>query len=174
MTSINLYQDSAQQGGEKKTNIINGGFIVSLGLLIVTLLVLGGLKIYSGILEKQNVDITAQIQTERTSTSGNSALDKITDFKKRVDSITTDIASKEYVKDILGNVASTMVAGTMLTNFAYDSGKVTTIMNVDNFQDVAKQISSFKQSTHFSNVSVTGITRGEKGIALSTEMINKQ
>lgn len=170
MTSINLYQNPSEQGGGQKESIFNGGFIVSLSLLVVTLLVLGGLKIYSSMVAGQNVAITAQIQQEKASISGNSKLDRITDFQNRVNAITADINSKEYIKDVLGNVSASLVSGIAATNFSYDSGAVTLTMNADGFQNVAQQILSFKQSPHFANVSVSNISRGDKAISFTVAM----
>ena len=174
MTSINLYQTSSEQGGQQKESIFNGGFIISLSLLVVTLLVLGGLKIYSASLAGQNVAITNQIQQEKTAISGNSKLDRLTDFQKRVIAITADINSKEYIKDVLQNVTASLVSGIVLTDFSYDNGVVTLTANANGFQNVAQQILSFKQSPHFANVSVSNISRGDKAISFTVGMVTSK
>lgn len=170
MTGINLYQDSTQSGPSKKEGIVNGGFIVSLSLLFITLVVWGALKLYSGILERQNTALINQIQQEKKSITGNSELDRVTDFQKRVEEISQTEAAKKYVKEVVGKVAAGMVAGSVLTSFSDEDGRVILAIRTDGFQTVARQILSFKKSGNFDNVSVDSINRGEKDIVLNLKM----
>jgi len=174
MTSINLYQDPTKQEGGKKESIFSGGFFISLSVLVVTLLVYGGVKMYSASIVGKNVALAAQIQDEKTAISGHDELATITDFQKRVDVITADIGSKEYIKDVLQNISANLVSGITVTDFSYDGGTITLVMNADGFQNVAQQILSFKQSPHFTGVSVVNISRGDKDISFSIAMANNK
>ncbi|HBP01359.1 MAG: hypothetical protein UY41_C0013G0010 [Candidatus Moranbacteria bacterium GW2011_GWE1_49_15] len=167
MTNINLYQASTEKTQEQKRAMVaDGGFIWSLGILLLVLLSYGGLKVVSGNFEKRIESVKAETESENQTFAG-SDLDRIADFQLRTDEAVRSISSKSDINGIFVSLEDAVVKGVSVNSFSYKgegSLKVDMMMTASDFPTVAKQILSLKESGSFSNVSVSGMQREENGI----------
>jgi hypothetical protein len=178
MTTINLYQN--EQSEQKSTS--KGGLFFTLGIFICTLLVLVGLKIAVGVIQKQNETLKTQIDTEGKSLVGLSNIEQVADMQARLAQIKDNLqinngqVSRVPMTQILGYVGDSIDStGVFLTSYKYEEGnKISLSLNTSSFSDAAKQIFNFKNSKYFSDVSLDKITRGEKYITLDVSMSLKQ
>lgn len=176
MTTINLYQNNSEN--EKKTfsSGSNGGFFFSLGILIVTLLVLFGLRFYNPRLEAKNEALANSVVAENTKLVGLKNLEQIIDMQRRLNEIKNNlkisdgsVTRKEMVL-ILDKFGLDVNKGTVISEYAQSENKITVKFDVNNFSDASKQIFSFKKSDYFTNVNLLNISRGEKGVSCEVEM----
>lgn len=180
MTTINLYQN--QKDGDKRPGLkgINSGFFFSLGILIITLLVLLGLKIYIPIVEGQTESLSANIEAENSKLVGLKNLEQIIDMQKRVAEIKTNLQIKDgkiertKITEVLEKLGSEMTSGVVVSNFNYSAEKITVIFDANNFNDAAKQIASLKKSDSFTGINLASITRGERQVSFTINMAMKK
>lgn len=172
MSPINLYQESSQEAEKKNTSILSTGLAFSLVILLLVLLAWGGLKIANASLEKSNATVEKNITVAKNGIQGEQDINKIADFQNRTSKIRKTIAGTIGMKQLVQDVANEIIPGIRLTSYTYDSGKLTLNFSADNYQLVAKQIVNFKKSVNFSRVNVVNISRGEKTIDFSLDMIN--
>ena len=174
MTTINLYQNDEQRGLTKRSS--NGGFFFSMGMLVLTLLVLGGLKVAASIIAANNLVLAAEIKKESDNIAGSSSLEHVIDTQNRLEEIKKNLAiSKNAVNrvkmtTILDNLEKDLSAGVLVSEFNYTDGKVIVKINSNNFNDSARQILNFKNSEYFESVNLKSIARGEKAITADIEM----
>lgn len=172
MSNINLYQSierSEQEG--KKRFMLSGSFFWSLGLLLLSMALLGGAKFVSQNL-KEKQDLLAEEIAQQNANFGGGDLNRIVDFQARLDESSKNIEEKSRfnTNKALFAIEDSMVKGVAAISLAYaregGSGQSIAIgMSADNFSVIAKQILSFKENKSFTNISVQEIMRDEKGIS---------
>ena len=67
MTTINLYQNQEDSQKKKSLLTLNKGFIFSLGIITLALLILGGLKVTAAVIAGRNQSSDQEIQKEKDS-----------------------------------------------------------------------------------------------------------
>jgi len=171
MTTINLYQQSAQESqSNKKSIFLSGGFLYSVALLLVVLIMYGGMSMYNSYLDKRNTAIQDQVSQQRSSFSGQDAADQVTDMQTRLDIISKNIASQPMMADQLHNLANDMVSGVAVASYKQEGNKFTVDFLSSNFSDISRQILNLKQSKDFTNVAVASLNRTEKNLTLEVTM----
>jgi hypothetical protein len=175
MTTINLYQNDEN---EKRiaSQSMNGGFMFSIAILVVTLLVLTGLKVYNPMVAKKNVALAETIDVENTNLVGLTTLDQLVDTQNRLSVIKSTLeiengaVKRTEMTKILDELSSDMNKGLSITSYGYTDNKVTANFSAGNFNDASKQIFSLKNSDYFSNVNLQSISRGEDSVLFNIEM----
>lgn len=177
MTSINLYQaQTPKNEGVSKARYIDSGFIVSIGVLVLVLVSLGGAKIYLAELVKQNTQLENKIKEEQVSGLSGDMVDRAADFQQRLDMIK---ASSEgaSINNLLTDLSNFIVQGVVVDSFKYDKGAMEMTLKADNYVSLARQILSFKQQDEkYSNVTVINVRREEDKILFDTSLalVNKK
>lgn len=164
MTNINLYQrDFEKEHLVKNKKIADKGLIISVCVLLFTLLVLGGLKIYSRTIDDKISAVRNQIEGEnKTIGLENTDMRRVADFQARMDVIEKNIASKTDPAINLEKIEKTIVAGSLLKSLEYSAGNFSLTLVTDNFQVMARQILSFKKSGFFKNVGIDKVYRSSE------------
>ncbi|EKE19324.1 MAG: hypothetical protein ACD_9C00051G0014 [uncultured bacterium] len=177
MTTINLYQKHKDSGeGTALNKSGNSGFIFSLSILIITVVVAVGLKIYIPSAENKNEALSKRVEAESSSLVGLKKLEQISDTKKRLAEISSNLeikndkAERMEVSQTLNNLAADMIKGSYISQYTYTDGKVVVKMMSNNFNSVAKQILNLKKTTYFSDVNVLKVSRGEESVEFDVEM----
>lgn len=170
MTTINLYQE---QGGNKSSGsneqLIDRGFLVSISILALTLLVFGGMKFFAFDLEKKAAATDEQIQELQASFSGE-RVNSTVDFQQRIEAIKQNTDSREDVVSALKEAGNLVIPAVRIVDYSQEGNVLSITLSTEKFLDVAKQVLNFKNSNAFSGVSVSKIQRKEKGIEFLVEM----
>lgn len=180
MTTINLQQSQQSEKPRFSASGGNKGFIFSLMILVVTLLVLAGLKFYIPMAEGKNSAIVERIAAENKDITGLKSLENVVDMQKRLNEIKINLQLKNgkinrpEMTQVLDQLSKELNTGVVVSEFKYNEGKLTVSFSTNSFADVAKQIFSFKKSSSFENIELLSITRKEKNITGSVSMDLKQ
>ena len=178
MTTINLYQNQQEIQEKLAARSASSGFIFSIGILIVTIMVWGGLKVAVSILDKKNFELASNVEQERINLASFGNIENIVDLQIRLEQIKNNLQIKDnavnrkQATSILDHLGSDISSGIVVSEYKYDndSNKVTLMLSANNFTDASRQILNLKTSNYFSNVNLIGISRGVKAIAASVEM----
>lgn len=177
MTTINLYRDQQEK---QKNKFSSSGLIFSVGIIIVTLLIFGGLKLTVSILSSQSEKLANSIQNEKNSLIGVTDVKKVIDMQTRLDYIKENLKinngqiSRSRATQILDSIGSEINPGIVIESYLFENNdmnknKISLTFSVSNFSDLARQILSFKNSSSFTNLNITNISR-EKFVFCSIEM----
>lgn len=172
MTTINLYQPSQKENQAGNGFRIGGNFVFSLGILIVTLLALGGLKIAVMFLNDRNDTISKELIAQKSSISGQENIQHVLDVQTRLAQVKINLdMHKNYdTNGIITNLGAEMANGVVVSSFSNTNKKLDVIFDGTNFSDISKQLYNLRNSKNFTNVNLKGITRNEKGISMEIEM----
>ena len=173
MTTINLYQQSAEESQLKnrdKINLLSGGFIYSVAVLLLVFVMYGGMKVYNSSLDKRNAALTEQLTQKRASFSGQDVVDQVADMQSRLDTISKNIATQTMMTAQLHSLATSMVSGVAVSSYKQVGSEITVDFLATNFTDISRQILNLKQSKDFTNVVVTSLNRGETNLAFEVTM----
>jgi len=182
MTTINLYQNQQEKQRKSSSKLGSGGFFFSLGIFIVTLLALAGLKFAVSLLAKQNEALATTIQAEKESMAGLSNLEQIVDMQTRLKQIKNNLkiennqVTRTKMTQVLDHLSAETDARIAVSTYKYENNdsKITLTFEASNFSDIARQILNFKGSDYFTNVNLIKLSRGVKSISCSIEMNIKQ
>ena len=178
MTTINLYQSQQEKPSFTQKNT-RSGFIFSLGILIITLLSLAGLKIAVYLLEQRNEKEAEVIKNESSSLAGGGNIDKIIDMQTRIDLIKNNLVIKDKsvnvlrMSTVLDDFGSELNPSVAVSAYKFEAGKISAKFDSANYYNIAQQILNFKKSDHYTGINVKSVNRGEKGITCEVEMILK-
>ncbi len=169
MTNINLSQPM-RQGPIKKASALDKGVYTSLAILAITLLIFGGLKLWTSRLQSERGIVEGQIAAESRGLEG-AEIDQVADFNERVLKIGENLAAERNPNEVLGEVEKSVVPGSVITSLSSSGGVISLKVATDNFLVAAKQLLSLKKSNYFSNVKITEISRDTQGkVVLSLEV----
>lgn len=173
MSNINLYpggSENSQIGSRKRSSLLDGSFFFSIGMFLLVLLVFGGVKLASSNFQEKKELLGQELENAQASFAG-SDIDRIMDFQTRIDKAIEKISTKPDPRYVFAAVEEVVAKGVVTTSISYatSSGVVGVTMDflANDYWSVAKQILSVKDSDKFSNVSVSGLSRQEKGISFS-------
>lgn len=176
MANINLYQeDFEKQHLAKNKKIADKGLVISILVLSFTLLVFGGLKVYSKTIDDKINVLKNQIDREnKTIGLENTDMRRVAEFQEKMDIIKKNVASKIDPTVNLEKIEKVIVAGSMLKSLEYSPGNFSLTLVTDNFQVMARQILSFKKSGFFKNVDIDKVQRESKDnkIEYSAQLIS--
>lgn len=171
MPGINLSQSyNASAKAVAKKSASDKGFIVSIIVLIITLLVYGGLKLATQSYSSKKAGVEEQISAVRNSLSGGE-VERVADFQKRMDNIDSRFTSEASPNEKLNAIADAMVAGSVATSIESSDSTVTAIFKVDNYQTASKQILGLKNK--FDQAKISKLERDADGkILVTLELAN--
>jgi hypothetical protein len=160
MANINLSQSSQQRGSANASGVMDKTLGISLGLLVLTGVVFGGVKLYSGSLEQKKANIENEIVAQSAGLQGDK-VDRVADFQTRSDFIAKKMESKNAPQDILAKVEKAMLPPVVLQDYEYDVEKKTLSLEAtaDSFKTVSQQLMSFKAA--FNSVVMDSGAHGE-------------
>lgn len=183
MTNINLYQSSGDQNQKRNdmSAFFDTTFFLSIGMVVVVLLGLGGISYYNSVLTKENAALSVQIMEHETNGLSGDAVDSVVDFQTRLDYMGTKVDENIKNKKLLDTVAKAFLPGVLLNKFAFDSGagKATLSMWATDYRKIAAQLLNFKifkdensdpKVNNFSQVEISEIKRAEKGVEFTISM----
>lgn len=160
MANINLATNSA--AADKKIISYNAGLMTALGILIVLIVGYVAIVFIGKSTQAKTAEAESQYGIEHQKLiTGNK---DIVDFQNRL-VVAKDLVPQESVGySSLPAVEKAMLPGIFLKNFNYDQAQRTLSVDgvTDNFDMLAKQILSFKESEYFSAVT-TGATSIDTG-----------
>lgn len=176
MTTINLHQNRQEDQARFSVKSGNSGFVFSLGILVITLLILAGLKLYVPFAEGNEKVLADTVLAENNKLVGLKSLEKIVDTQQRLNEIKNNLQLKDgnvtrlEMTKILDHLSSDLNPGVVVSDFKYETDKVTVSFDANNFSDVAKQILNFKKSDYFTEVNLSSINRKENTINSTVTM----
>lgn len=177
MTTINLYQNQAERESQLSAKSVNGGFFFSLGILILTLLLLLGVKIYVPMAQAEIEELDGEIASENTKLVGLKDLESIIDNQKRITEIKNNLkivngkVSKIEMSNVIAMIAGEMNNKVFVSSFKYDKDKTINLdLSTGNFNDASMQIFNFKKSDRFKDVVLSSLSRKEAAVSFSVKM----
>lgn len=175
MTNINLSQSiQPKKVTGVKNRMVDKGTLISLVVLVLTGLAVGGVKMYLQDAKDKVGAIEESISSEKQKINGDD-INRIADFQNRRDKVGMNIDAKAKINDILDKVNGALMTKTYITNFNYENGKKAVTLEVvsDNIEDVAKQTLNFKKSTSFDSVDAMGdyLENDDKKIVYDAELM---
>ena len=176
MTTINLYQNKEENERKVSLQSANSGFFFSLGILIITLLVLFGLKFYIPILESENNALAQSIADENAKLVGLKDLEHIVDTQNRLSEIKDNLkvsnseVTRTEMTQILDKLSLDINKNIVISDYGYGENNVTVSFVANNFNDASKQIFNFKKSSYFKDVVVSSISRDGNTVSCKIEM----
>lgn len=169
MTTINLYQEQGESKSSNSSNqIVDKGFLLSIGILAITLLVFGGMKFFAFDLERKSAKTDEQIKAAQASFSGD-RVNSTVDFQQRLEAIKENNNSRTDSVSALSDTAKVILPSVRIVDYAQEKNALSITLSADKFLDVARQVLSFKDSDAFSGVAVSKIQRKDKIIEFLIE-----
>lgn len=175
MTNINLSQSiQPKKVAGVKNRAIDRGTLISLAVLILTGLAVGGVKMYLQDTDNKVMSIEDSIISEKQKINGDD-VNRIADFQNRRDKVEMNIDTKTKINGVLDKINGALMTDSYVTNFNYNNeAKVVTLDVVsDNIEDVAKQTLNFKKSPSFASVDAMGdyLENDDKKIVYDAELV---
>jgi len=168
MIDINLHQAVEKDLKiSRRKNIFKSGSFISFSLLALVVVLFGAIKLYQKTLETKEVMLT-QMKSKELASFDAGTVNDLTDFQKRLDSISFNLENKDNPDEITKIVESLMVEGASLNSLSYDDmdKKIELEVVADSFRLAANQMLSLKKSGLFSNVLINDSSRNEVGQAI--------
>lgn len=151
MQSINL----ATEGEIKKDSgsIFGKSIIIAIAILIFVLILYAALLFLNRNLVSKFEVTNGQYKAEYNNFLEGNA-NKVIDYKNRSESAASLLDNNTSMGETFRKLEASLVPSIYLNSFEYDKLKKTITLSAvaDNFNTVAKQILSFKESGHFSDV----------------------
>lgn len=147
-----------------------------MGILVITLLTLAGLKLYVPFAEGKSKVLADTVNAADDKLIGLKSLERIMDLQKRTTEIKSNLQLKDSavtrleMTDLLDKLGGDLNPGVVVSDFKYDVDNVTVSFDANNFGDVAKQILNFKKSEFFNDVNISSISRKENTISCTVVM----
>lgn len=162
MSNINLLESIEKNNSRNKKFILGASFVLPVIILVVVFSLLIGEKLYLAYLGSKNEKIIKQNELEMSNLSGKN-VDRVVNFERRMELGLKELKSKEDYGDYLKELESLMVSGARVNSLEYSSVGIELIASADNFNTVARQILSLKNSSHFNNLKMSTTSRNEDG-----------
>lgn len=162
-----------QSGSER---MLDKGFYMSIGILVITLLAYGGMKFFN-MKMSNDIEIAEAQAKEIEGSLTKDKLDNAIDFQQRLENISDNLKARNEANVILQEVAKSVVPGARIVSYEDGSSGISLTMSADNFFTIAKQILSFKKAATFSDVTVSNAQRIDGGVTFELNMnkvTNKQ
>lgn len=163
MSGMNLSQSTIDEEEIEKKSLFDGGFIVGLSLIVLSVLMFGGLHIYNGILDKKISAFDSQLSGSTVSLKGDH-IDRVADFDARLGYFSANQSGFFETREIFQKLENTVLPGVVLENFQYDAEeKTVTIDGISgDYRRLAEQIMAFKKEAIFFKLKVENIDRNDE------------
>jgi hypothetical protein len=163
MNNINLLESAQGKNGLNGSSIRrSGAFIIPFLILIFIFLAWGGTKFYSSHLTGQIAEENSKIQSETATLSGKN-VDRVIDFNERMNRSLKETSSRSNINDCFKDLENSMVSGARIDSLSYSEDRIDIKVVADNFQTVARQILSFKNSNYFKDLKMAETSRDADG-----------
>ncbi|MEI7890344.1 MAG: hypothetical protein WCI36_00065 [bacterium] len=179
MTTINLHQNKQEESAA--FSIKNaGGLLFSIGIVVLVLLGIVGLKYYVPKAQAINENLTRDVAAENVKLVGLKDLEQVVDMQARTAEIRKNLeivngeVSRPAMTKILDMVGLELNKGVVVTVLKYEADKLTISFETIGFGDVARQIFNFKSSKNFDQVNLTSVARKETAVVATVEMMIKK
>ena len=182
MTTINLYQDDQELKKKlaSSNSFFSGGVFFALGILVLTMLVLFGLKLYIYQTNKTNENLRDEVKQKSNSLINLKELGEIVDLQARIEHVKNNLKIQDgkvqsvQMVAVLDSFEADINKSILVTDFEYsEDGKVKITFRSNNYSDIAQQLATLKSSKNFKDANLVKIARDENGIECSTEMYLK-
>jgi hypothetical protein len=152
MANINL--SSLSQEEKKPEGLAKSALVGLFAILILILAAWGGLFLYKKYYLEKKISETQVSYDSHLKQLTSDDSKKVIDFQRRLEVSKTLLAQGRNLPDDLSQVESLMVPNAYITSYSYDDANKEISLNCigDNFNTMAKQILSFKNSAYFSQV----------------------
>lgn len=152
MANINL--TSLSQEERKQGRFSQGALVGVFAILILVLIVWGGLLLYKQYYLEKNISDAKTSYKTYMEQLAKSDSQKVIDFQRRLDVSKDLIAQTRSMPGDLAQVEASMIPNSFIASYSYDDANKRISLNCvgDNFNTMAKQILSFKNSAYFSSV----------------------
>ncbi len=176
MANVNLYstEQSNQVVNARKASM-GSSLMFSLGVVLLTLCIYGGMKIWSAQVDAKTMEVDDQIasvQAELTVTSDES--DAVHDTFLRLKHIQEGMG-ESLILPSLGSVEKNILKGVVLSGYSYEGEKSSNITLDGDATDanaLLQQVSRFRDSGEFSNVRLETVGLSDEGFILFTMSMN--
>lgn len=135
---------------------------VPLIVLVVAVALFAAAKFYSSYLSGEKSKIDQENQMEMSNLIGKN-VDRVVDFKERMDLALKESSAKEDYNSYLKELESLMINGARLDSLKYSSKGIDMILIADNFKTLARQNLSFRNSKYFKDLKMGQASRDENG-----------
>jgi len=162
MTNINLLESVEKNDSQNKKFVLGKAFVFPAVVLIGIFLLLIGAKLYLAYLKNKNEKIIEENKLEVSNLSGKN-VDRIVNFERRMELGLKELSSKENYDNYLKELESLMVSGASVNSLVYSSSGIELTILADNFNTVARQMLSFKNSSYFRDLKMDKTLRNENG-----------
>lgn len=150
MTNINLITEDVSK---KKGSLSDTGSVLGLIVLLLVLALYGGILFYKGRVVNEAIQAKSEYdQKYNEAVTGRAK--EVADFQNRLVAAGKLIGQGRNVSDNLAAVETALLPNVYLDSYGYDDETSSVTINCvgDNYNTVAKQIRSFKNSSFFSEV----------------------
>lgn len=171
MVNINLKIDHTEE--KKEISPVTGGIILGVILLLLAI-AYGGILLYKSRVDKKaesaNVEYGAKVETFKAGKAKN-----VFDFQNRLNNVISLAGEKEKALEIMENLEKTIVPDAYIDMLEYDGekGEIKLSLNVKNYNGMARQLLSFKNSGYFSDIQVQGSDVREKLVRFPVILVIK-
>lgn len=169
MSGMNLSQSVPEEESTEDRSFFDGGFILSLSLILLSAIAFGGVRLYIGSLDKKIATVEETLSANAQRLSGEN-IDRIADFDSRLNYFSANKSDFSDTQEILSMLEKRVLPDTVLKKFEYNPhDKVIFIEGEsDDFKKLAEQIMAFKDEKIFSNMEVQTLDREEASLITFT------
>ena len=169
MSGMNLSQSLPEEEPADDRSFFDGGFILSLSLILLSAIAFGGVRLYIGSLDKKIATVEQTLSANAQRLSGEN-IDRIADFDSRLNYYSANRVDFSDTEEILRKLEEKVLSDTVLKKFEYNPhDKVILIEGESNdFKKLAEQIMAFKDEKVFSNMEVQTLDRTEANLITFT------
>ena len=162
---MNLSQSVPEEEPVEDRSFFDGGFILSLSLILLSAIAFGGVRLYIGSLDKKIATVEATLNANAQRLSGEN-IDRIADFDNRLNYFSANKGDFSDTQEILVMLEKRVLSDIVLKKFVYNPhDKVILIEGEsDDFKKLAEQIMAFKEEKIFSNMEVQTLDRTEANL----------
>lgn len=143
MVNIDLKTNSERPASEASTDV---SLIIMILLTVVTLAAWGGMYLWKNSLTTSVQATDEAIKAETTKLTRQETKD-VMDLQNRIKAASGFIGGKNIMLDSLSEIEKLIVADAYIKSINYNEGGITIALVTKDFITLAKQISSFKQSS---------------------------
>lgn len=171
MVNINLKIDHTEE--KKEISPITGGIILGV-ILLLLIIVYGGILFYKSRIDKEaelaNAEYGAKLEEFKAGKAKN-----VFDFQNRLNNVISLANEKEEAGVALDNIEETILADVYMDSLEYDRDKkeIKLSLNAKNFNGMARQLLSFKNSGNYSDIQVGASAIKEKLVNFPVTLLIK-
>lgn len=163
MPGVNLSQSIAEKSAYQAKSGGDKGRLYVFIVFFLTLITWGGVRIGMFIYDKK-IETVKQQMEEKKSSFNNLVVNDIADVDARLSLLAQQKKGQLYPKTLLTTLESVVLPANQLTDLRYDFKKnILIVVGIaPGYKEVAQQLMALKSSLHFSNTTITSLTKEKK------------